>query len=56
MAVPPAELPRQVLALREEAHAEEDHWARGIQLLWDDPRVFTDPHALAAAHTRSPVA
>ncbi|MFD5479087.1 VMAP-C domain-containing protein [Streptomyces hawaiiensis] len=54
MAVPPAELPRHVLALREEAHAEEDHWARGIQLLWDDPRVFTDPHAVA--HARSPVA
>ncbi|MFE9026385.1 trypsin-like peptidase domain-containing protein [Streptomyces iakyrus] len=56
MAVPPAELPRQILALREEAHAEEDHWARGIQLLWDDPRVFADPHAVAAAHARSPVA
>ncbi|MFF6912689.1 trypsin-like peptidase domain-containing protein [Streptomyces sp. NPDC012466] len=55
-AVPPAELPRQVLALREEAHAEEDHWARGIQLLWDDPRLFTDPHAVAALHARSPVA
>jgi hypothetical protein len=55
-AVPPAELPRQVLALREEAHAEEDHWARGIQLLWDDPRLFTDPHAVAAPHARSPVA
>ncbi|PNG16258.1 VMAP-C domain-containing protein [Streptomyces cahuitamycinicus] len=55
MAVPPAELPRQVLALREEAHAEEHHWARGIQLLWDDPRVFADPHAVATAHARSPV-
>ncbi|MFC7841696.1 trypsin-like peptidase domain-containing protein [Streptomyces sp. NPDC057382] len=53
--VPPAELPRHVLALREEALAEEDHWAHGIQLLWDDPRVFTDPHA-AAAHAGSPVA
>ncbi|MFE6521028.1 trypsin-like peptidase domain-containing protein [Streptomyces sp. NPDC057794] len=55
-AVPPAELPRHVLALREEAHAEEDHWARGIQLLWDDPRVFTDPHAVAVPHAGSPVA
>ncbi|MFE0470742.1 trypsin-like peptidase domain-containing protein [Streptomyces sp. NPDC058947] len=55
-AVPPAELPRHILALREEAHAEEDHWARGIQLLWDDPRVFADPHAVAAAHAGSPVA
>ncbi|MET9388794.1 trypsin-like peptidase domain-containing protein [Streptomyces sp. NPDC006624] len=54
--VPPAELPRHILALREEADAEEDHWARGIQLLWDDPRVFADPHAAAAAHTGSPVA
>ncbi|MFF7734735.1 MULTISPECIES: trypsin-like peptidase domain-containing protein [unclassified Streptomyces] len=55
-AVPPAELPRHVLALREEALAEEDHWAHGIQLLWDDPRLFADPHAVAAAHARSPVA
>jgi hypothetical protein len=54
--VPPAELPRRILALREEADAEEGHWARDIQLLWDDPRVFTDPHAGAAAHVRSPVA
>lgn len=56
MAVPPAELPRHVLALREEALAEEDHWAHGIQLLWDDPRLFADPHAATAAHARSPVA
>ncbi|MFJ8464975.1 VMAP-C domain-containing protein [Streptomyces swartbergensis] len=55
-AVPPAELPRRILALREEADAEEEHWAHGIQLLWDDPRVFTDPHAVAAAHARTPVA
>lgn len=54
--VPPAELPRHVLALREEADAEDGHWARDIQLLWDDPRVFTDPHATAAAHVQSPVA
>ncbi|MFF5184938.1 trypsin-like peptidase domain-containing protein [Streptomyces sp. NPDC000345] len=53
--VPPAELPRQVLALREEADAEEGHWARDIQLLWDDPRVFTDPHGGAPAHAHSPV-
>ncbi|MDX3579430.1 trypsin-like peptidase domain-containing protein [Streptomyces sp. FL07-04A] len=53
--VPPAELPRRVLALREEADAEDGHWAHDIQLLWDDPRVFTDPHAGAPAHTRSPV-
>ncbi|WP_329328902.1 trypsin-like peptidase domain-containing protein [Streptomyces luteogriseus] len=56
MAVPPAELPRHVLALREEALVEEDHWAHGIQLLWDDPRLFADPHAVTAAHARSPVA
>ncbi|MEU1510802.1 trypsin-like peptidase domain-containing protein [Streptomyces sp. NPDC005811] len=54
-AVPPAELPREILALREEADAEEGHWARDIQLLWDDPRVFTDPHGDAPAHARSPV-
>lgn len=54
--VPPAELPRRVLALREEADAEDGHWARDIQLLWDDPRVFTDPHGGPPAHARSPVA
>ncbi|MFH8284443.1 VMAP-C domain-containing protein [Streptomyces antibioticus] len=53
--VPPAELPRAVLALREEADAEEGHWARDIQLLWDDPRVFTDPHGRDGALPRSPV-
>lgn len=53
--VPPAELPRAVLALREEADAEDGHWARDIQLLWDDPRCFTDPHD-TAVHARSPVA
>ncbi|MEH0579328.1 hypothetical protein QBA54_33730 [Streptomyces sp. B21-108] len=54
--VPPAELPRRVLALREEADAEDGHWAHDIQLLWDDPRVFTDPHGEAPAHAHSPVA
>ncbi|MFF0157955.1 trypsin-like peptidase domain-containing protein [Streptomyces sp. NPDC005263] len=52
--VPPAELPRHVLMLREEADAEDGHWARDIQLLWDDPRCFTDPHD-STAHVRSPV-
>ncbi|KND29725.1 VMAP-C domain-containing protein [Streptomyces acidiscabies] len=51
--VPPAELPRHIMELREEAAAEEEHWARGIQLLWDDPRLFPD---LPAAHSHSPVA
>ncbi|MDG9717091.1 trypsin-like peptidase domain-containing protein [Streptomyces sp. DH24] len=54
-AVPPAELPRAVLALREEADAEDGHWARDIQLLWDDPRCFTDRHE-RAVHAQSPVA
>ncbi|MFJ9741226.1 trypsin-like peptidase domain-containing protein [Streptomyces sp. NPDC101166] len=54
-AVPPSELPRMILQLREEADAEDEHWARDIQLLWDDPRVFTDPHGETAAHVRSPV-
>ncbi|MEV6613980.1 trypsin-like peptidase domain-containing protein [Streptomyces sp. NPDC051051] len=54
--VPPAELPRRILQLREEADAEDEHWARDIQLLWDDPRVFTDPHGETGAHVRSPVA
>ncbi|MCX4761724.1 serine protease [Streptomyces sp. NBC_01275] len=55
-AVPPAELPRRILALREEADAEDGHWARDIQLVWDDPRVFADPHGDPSAHVRSPVA
>ncbi|MER7371596.1 trypsin-like peptidase domain-containing protein [Streptomyces lanatus] len=53
--VPPARLPRRVLGLRQLAVADDGHWARDIQLLWDDPRRFTDPHA-TAVHTRSPVA
>lgn len=53
---PPAELPRRVWELRLEADAEDDHWARDLQLLWDDPRVFPDPHATEPAHARSPVA
>ncbi|MFI2431922.1 trypsin-like peptidase domain-containing protein [Streptomyces sp. NPDC018693] len=52
----PAELPRSIWELRLEADAEEQHWARDIQLLWDDPRVFTDPHAQTTAPARSPVA
>ncbi|MHC5905806.1 VMAP-C domain-containing protein [Streptomyces sp. S6] len=51
--VSPTELPRQIMELREEAAAEEEHWARGIQLLWDDPRLFTD---LPTTHSHSPVA
>ncbi|MBN0044751.1 trypsin-like peptidase domain-containing protein [Streptomyces actuosus] len=54
-AVPPAELPRRVLDLREEAATGDGHWAQDIQLLWDDPRVFTDPHAGGATPARSPV-
>ncbi|NNN36346.1 trypsin-like peptidase domain-containing protein [Streptomyces sp. S3(2020)] len=53
--VRPADLPRSVLALRREAAAEDGHWAQDIQLLWDDPRCFTDPHE-EGAHLRSPVA
>jgi hypothetical protein len=53
--VPPAQLPRRVLGLRQRADAEDDHWARDIQLVWDDPRRFTDRYA-TAVHTRSPVA
>lgn len=53
--VPPAELPRRILALRREADAEDDHWARDIQLLWDDPRCFTD-RSSTAVHVQSPVA
>ncbi|WP_432157970.1 trypsin-like peptidase domain-containing protein [Streptomyces sp. bgisy153] len=52
----PAELPRRIWELRLEAEAEDGHWARGVQLLWDDPRVFADPHGGAAAPARSPVA
>ncbi|MDT0612073.1 VMAP-C domain-containing protein [Streptomyces lancefieldiae] len=52
--VPPSELPRLVMELRETADAAdvpEEHWAREVQLLWDDPRCFTDP----AACLHSPV-
>lgn len=53
---PPAELPLHVLKLRMEAEAEKGHWARDIQLLWDDPRVFADPHTARPRPARSPVA
>lgn len=53
--VHPAELPRRIQQLREEAEAEEEperHWAREVQLLWDDPRCFPEP----AASLHTPVA
>ncbi|MFE0818958.1 trypsin-like peptidase domain-containing protein [Streptomyces sp. NPDC058794] len=53
--VPPSELPRLVMELRETADAADDpdgHWARDLQLLWDDPRCFAEPAALL----HSPVA
>ncbi|MFG2497196.1 trypsin-like peptidase domain-containing protein [Streptomyces sp. NPDC048441] len=53
---PPAELPRTILTLRESAEASDEpdtHWARDVQLLWDDPRCFPDT---PAAHRHSPVA
>ncbi|MFC8866275.1 trypsin-like peptidase domain-containing protein [Streptomyces sp. NPDC057148] len=53
--VPPSELPRLVMELRETADAADEpdeHWARDLQLLWDDPRCFAEPAALL----RSPVA
>ncbi|WAZ21534.1 serine protease [Streptomyces cinnabarinus] len=52
--VPPAELPRRVMELRETADADDDpdgHWAKDVQLLWDDPRCFPQP----AASLHSPV-
>ncbi|MEW2624493.1 trypsin-like peptidase domain-containing protein [Streptomyces sp. NPDC048106] len=52
--VPPAELPRHVLSLRLTADAADEpdrHWARDLQLLWDDPRCFPEP----AASLHSPV-
>ncbi|MYR18789.1 trypsin-like peptidase domain-containing protein [Streptomyces sp. SID6137] len=52
--VPPAELPRHILSLRVTADAADEpdrHWARDLQLLWDDPRCFPEP----AASLRSPV-
>ncbi|MFD5856357.1 VMAP-C domain-containing protein [Streptomyces chartreusis] len=56
--VPPAELPRHILALREQADEENDadsRWARDIQLLWDDPRCLPAPLD-ADAPVRPPVA
>lgn len=53
--VPPAELPRHILSLRLTADADDEpdrHWARDLQLLWDDPRCF--PETTASLH--SPVA
>ncbi|GAA3103924.1 trypsin-like peptidase domain-containing protein [Streptomyces rectiviolaceus] len=53
---PPAQLPRTILTLRESAEASDEpdtHWARDVQLLWDDPRCFP---AAPAAHRHSPVA
>ncbi|MFB8174691.1 trypsin-like peptidase domain-containing protein [Streptomyces sp. NPDC055966] len=50
--VPPAELPRHILSLRLTADADDDpdrHWARDLQLLWDDPRCF--PEATASLHS-----
>ncbi|MFE0925635.1 trypsin-like peptidase domain-containing protein [Streptomyces mutabilis] len=47
--VPPSELPRLVMELRETADAADvpdEHWARDVQLLWDDPRCFAEPAAL----------
>ncbi|MGW0762771.1 VMAP-C domain-containing protein [Streptomyces sp. NPDC002814] len=52
--VPPIELPRHVMELREAADADDDpdsHWAKDVQLLWDDPRCFPEP----AACLHSPV-
>ncbi|MGW4562481.1 VMAP-C domain-containing protein [Streptomyces sp. NPDC004561] len=52
--VPLAELPRHIMALRLTADADDEpdlHWARDLQLLWDDPRCFPEP----AASLRSPV-
>ncbi|MET9082189.1 trypsin-like peptidase domain-containing protein [Streptomyces sp. NPDC004237] len=46
--VPPTDLPRRIWQLREEAAADEDpdsHWARDVQLLWDDPRCYPEPPA-----------
>ncbi|MFJ4947741.1 trypsin-like peptidase domain-containing protein [Streptomyces sp. NPDC088760] len=53
--VPAAELPRHVMSLRLTADAADEpdlHWARDLQLLWDDPRCF--PETTASLH--SPVA
>ncbi|MFG2605585.1 trypsin-like peptidase domain-containing protein [Streptomyces sp. NPDC048514] len=53
--VPAAELPRHILSLRLTADAADEpelHWARDLQLLWDDPRCFPEP----AASLHSPVA
>jgi len=53
--IPLAELPSHIRELREAAEAAEDpeqHWAKDVQLLWDDPRCFPEP----AASLHSPVA
>ncbi|MGC0377471.1 trypsin-like peptidase domain-containing protein [Streptomyces sp. SAI-229] len=53
--VPPGELPQHIMSLRLTADAAEEpdgHWARDVQLLWDDPRCFP----VTAASLHSPVA
>ncbi|MGW7447867.1 VMAP-C domain-containing protein [Kitasatospora sp. NPDC054795] len=52
--VAPAELPEYVHALRRSAFVhdgETAHWARGLTLLWEDPRWFPEP----GGYRRSPV-
>ncbi|MFE1951740.1 MULTISPECIES: VMAP-C domain-containing protein [Streptomyces] len=53
--LPLDELPQHIMALRERASAQEQHWAHDIQLLWDSPRCFPAPDR-EALHRHCPVA
>ncbi|WP_240139810.1 VMAP-C domain-containing protein [Streptomyces sp. MUM 178J] len=44
-ALPPDELPEQIMELRKNAFTHEGpepHWAKGVSLVWEDPRWFPE--------------
>ncbi|MBQ1088067.1 trypsin-like peptidase domain-containing protein [Streptomyces sp. B93] len=52
--LPPSELPSHIRTLRETVYLSPDpdqHWAKDVTLLWEDPRCFPE----IPGHARSPV-
>ncbi|MFF2845924.1 trypsin-like peptidase domain-containing protein [Streptomyces sp. NPDC058001] len=52
--LPPAELPLHIRTLRKAVYLSpepDEHWARDLTLLWEDPRCFPE----TPGHARSPV-
>ncbi|MFJ6566479.1 trypsin-like peptidase domain-containing protein [Streptomyces sp. NPDC091292] len=52
--LPPGELPLHIRALRKAVYLSpepDEHWARDLTLLWEDPRCFPE----TPGHARSPV-